>query len=95
MSTTLDISSWTARNGQTRRYIKNWPELVGLEYDTYKTGNIRSASLRGEPLSNTKCSGLLGIKVWLDDADEVHVDYNSGRTITDAEIIAAVKEALS
>lgn len=76
-NTAPEINSWTARNGQVRRYINNWQELAGIHVDTYKTGNISSVSIDGEEISNRKGGLTASGKVWLDDADELHFDYHA------------------
>ena len=93
---TITLNSWTARNGQTRRYVNGWEPLVGLEVTRYKTGNISGASVNGEGISNAAAGRLLGIKVWIDDADVVHVDHwrDEHCSLTPAAIIAAVKADL-
>lgn len=98
MTQTITLNNWTARNGQTRRYVDGWHKLVGLEIDRYKTGNISSASVNGESISNGTAGRLLGVKVWLDDTDEVHVDYWCNGTarygLTPDSLKAAVKADL-
>jgi hypothetical protein len=95
MTTTTkpELSEWTSRTGQVRRYINNWPAIVGLDVGYYKTGNIQSASLNGERISNAEAGRLLSAKVWIDAADEIHVDYNRSRT-SDDDIKAAVRTAM-
>lgn len=77
-------SEWTDY-GYHRIYINNLCELYGLDYTTYKTGNIQSATLNGKSLSNGKASGLRGhlgyAKMWYDVKTEkymtkdLHDDY--------------------
>lgn len=92
---TIQAKSWTSRNGQHRRYLNDWlPALFGFKVERYKTGNIGCAELGGERISNRRAGQLLGVKVWLDDDDEIHVDYNEqGRVLTDAQIREAVAAA--
>lgn len=57
---------WTGRNGQHRIYLNNWYELAGLEISWYGSGNIRSAKLDDELISNRKAGMLMTAKVWYD-----------------------------
>lgn len=60
--------------GSHRRvYLNNWLELAGFEITRYKTGNISSASLGGEKISNAKASELGGVKCFW--------DCNAGRMV--------------
>lgn len=45
---------WKPKQGPERVYINDWHRLAGLEIEYYKTKNIRSATLNGEPISNAK-----------------------------------------
>ena len=64
--------------GKKRVYIPEtmMHKLYGLEYTTYGTGNISSASVNGESISNTQAKKLMGGmlgKMWFDYADgELH-----------------------
>ena len=53
-----------------RVYFNDLADLYGLDYTTYKTGNIMSASLGGEKISNSKASKILSSlnfgKLWYD-----------------------------
>lgn len=69
---------WTKYN-KDRIYID--ATTLGLEVESYKTGNVRSATWQGESISNADARRLLGSKVYVDVADgTVHVStdyYNS------------------
>lgn len=73
--TSLILKSWTDGTGRERRYVNNLAEVIGLEYDTYNTGNIIRATFKGEVIANAAAKRILGAKVWLDQDDKVHVDY--------------------
>lgn len=53
-----------------RIYFNDLASLYGLDYTTYKTGNVMSASLNGEKISNSKASKILSSlhfgKFWYD-----------------------------
>lgn len=69
---------WTSRTGTVRIYLNDWPTLIDFEISTYGTGNISSASLRGEALSNTRAGKLSTAKVW----------WENGEIVTDLERVA-------
>lgn len=77
-------SRWT-KGGHDRLYIN--PEIVGLECDYYKTGNIRYAEFNGEKISNSRAAKIKSIKSY--------IDIETGKlftTSTDAEFTAALNE---
>ena len=43
-----------------RVYFNNGQELLGLTYTQYKTGNISSAQMGGEQISNSEARRILG-----------------------------------
>lgn len=94
------INSWTAPNGQVRRYINNWLELAGIHVECYKTGNIRSVEIDDyeDRVSNAKGALTAQGKVWLDADNGLHFDYHSDRGLLSvdeklARITAALTEA--
>ena len=71
------------RSDMDRVYFNNWADLAGLEVGYYKSGNISSASYKGEGISNSQAYKLLGCidKVWFDAADgKLHVRYGYGES---------------
>lgn len=60
-------SEWESGDNH-RVYFNDLPELYGLQAERYGTGNISSAKLDGQKISNSKArkieSGLFGGKVW-------------------------------
>jgi len=60
-------SEWESGDNH-RVYFNDLPELYGLQAERYGTGNISSAKLDGQNISNSKArkieSGLFGGKVW-------------------------------
>jgi hypothetical protein len=82
--------TWISRDGTKRRlYVPDqWlAESSGLRDDTYKTGNISSASLNGEKLSNGKAEKLRTLlrvgKAYFDCNDgRVHVENMDSYTET-------------
>lgn len=62
-------SRWE-KAGHNRIYFNNLAELYGLELSFYNTGNISSATLDGERISNNSArlilSSLNSAKVWYD-----------------------------
>ena len=63
----LGIDAW--ERGEMKRYYINDEHLeavFGLSIGRYNTGNISSASLNGEGISNSKAYKLLGRGIWYD-----------------------------
>lgn len=79
-------SRWT-KGGYDRLYIN--PEIVGLECDYYKSGNISYAKFNGEKISNSMASKI--------KASKTYVDINTGKlhsTCTVEAFTEAVKALL-
>ncbi len=62
------------RGEMKRLYFNGLEQFIGLEFSTYKTGNIKSARLNGESISNTQARGIVSQlsygKVYFDLADK-------------------------
>ena len=95
----LQLNTWEhPRTGETRRYVKNWAEAVGLEVGRYGTGNISGAWLDGQKIPNGRAAAILAAKVWLDESDGIHIDGLSDYAqayLTAEDIEAAIEEALN
>ncbi|WP_312738310.1 hypothetical protein [Atlantibacter hermannii] len=63
----LGMRVWTGGNHR-RIYVnaEHWAEVFGLVIDVYKTGNIKSAALNGETISNTKAYKLIALRPYFD-----------------------------
>lgn len=65
-------SRWT-KGSMDRIYLNNLSQLYGIATERYNTGRISSATLDGEPISNTKAFAILQQfqmgKFWYDVAD--------------------------
>lgn len=93
------MASWTQPGtGAVRRYWNDWMEAVGLEVERYGTGNVRYAEYRGERIANNRAQAALGIRVWLDAEDGLHVDGYSDRLervgMTYGGLVAVLRAAL-
>jgi len=82
------------KNGKHRVYFNDLEGLAGLECSHYNTGNISSARLNGERISNSSArkigQALCSAKIWYDVADqEFHYSTYGGETIA-REIIAEI-----
>lgn len=87
-------SEWTAP-GKHRLYFKDLAAWRGLEFDAYHSGNIRSAALNGQEISNTQARRLYdrlrGAKVWYDVPTgqfQGNVEPQFGMTQNDLRAIA-------
>lgn len=61
------IRAWVPNRGAPRYYINNWPDLAGWNVAHYKTGNISSAVVRGERISNTQARARLDARAWIEE----------------------------
>jgi excisionase family DNA binding protein len=92
--TAIGGSEWI-RGDKHRVYINGWTNLIGLEVNHYKSGNIASAFLNGEEISNSEAYRLLGTvnKVYFDAADgKVYISWghSAARTMDREDIAAAI-----
>lgn len=90
------IGSEWIKGDYHRIYINDLPELYGLSVNRYNTGNISSANLNGESISNTAANKIISR---LDG--KLYYDLNSGEfkwsylNDDDAEtIIAAIMDKI-
>lgn len=87
--------------GETRHYINNPAELIGLEANRYGTGNISSAILNGHHVSNTKAHELFNYlsnsKFWLTTDGKLHTrpTYGTPRAMHPDEITDAIQHAVN
>ena len=85
-------TEWEA-HGKHRIYFNDLAEYVGLDCDYYNTGNVSSARLNGEKISNTRASAMLSQlnsgKIWFDYADSKF--YGKGM---DAEFMKTICAAI-
>lgn len=87
-------SRWT-KYERDRLYIKRLADLIGLSYTKYNTGNISSAELNGETISNSECNRILAAldKAYVDlKTDTVYID---GRDDAAEVIIAGLENYLA
>ncbi|MEQ2400174.1 hypothetical protein [Peptoniphilus hominis (ex Hitch et al. 2025)] len=87
-------SRWT-KYERDRLYIKRLADLIGLSYTKYNTGNISSAELNGETISNSECIRILAA------LDKAYIDlktstiYIDGRDDAAEVIIAGLENYLA
>lgn len=87
-------SRWT-KYERDRLYIKRLADLIGLSYTKYNTGNISSAELNGETISNSECNRILAAldKAYIDlKTNTVYID---GRDDAAEVIIAGLERYLA
>ncbi len=76
-------SAWTKREGETRWYVNDWQDAIGMEVVYYNTGNVSDVYYHGGPSSHGEGhpsnywykKNVAGTKVWIDAEGAVHVDY--------------------
>ena len=79
---------WT-KGAHDRLYIN--ATSLGLEYETYKSGSIRSATFNGEEISNSRAGRMLAMKMYIDVATgELHTTNGKGVQV-DADLAAAAE----
>ena len=79
---------WT-KGTYDRLYIN--ATSLGLEYETYKSGSIRSATFNGEEISNSRASRMLAMKMYIDvTTGELHTTNGKGVQV-DADLAAAAE----
>ncbi|MTE20226.1 hypothetical protein F0L17_14135 [Streptomyces sp. TRM43335] len=92
------------KNGHDRVYLNGFETVPGLELDHYKSGNISSATLDGEKVSNAEGGRLATAvdKVYFDAADgKVYIKWGWGnprsldRDEIAARVFAAVRAAVA
>ena len=87
-------SRWT-KYERDRLYIKRLADLIGLSYTKYNTGNISSAELNGETISNSECNRILAAldKAYIDlKTNTIYID---GRDDAAEVIIAGLEKYLA
>lgn len=64
----IGLSVWGEAFGKARIYInpENMEEVFGLSINLYNTGNISSARLNGEKISNSKAYKIIQNKIYFD-----------------------------
>ncbi|APZ81719.1 hypothetical protein NCPPB3778_47 [Rathayibacter phage NCPPB3778] len=95
--TTVTYRVWTPRSGnvQARKYVTNVAEVIGLDYDSYGSGSVRSASLNGEGISNAEALRLLATKIWVGaDDDSIHVENLIANSFDRSEVEELVRQAM-
>ena len=81
---------WT-KNGMDRLYIN--AKVLGLEYQTYKTGNVSYAEFNGEHISNCECNRILAAKSYINVKDfRIHCDYSPLTQSVEAFVASALNK---
>jgi hypothetical protein len=62
-------SEWTTSDGSKHRVYFSISDMLGIEVETYKTGNICYAERNGQKLSNGKAARYTSGKLFVDVAD--------------------------
>lgn len=81
-----------------RVYFNDLPRWYGIEYTTYKTGNISGASLNGSRISNSLAYGLVNdldhSKLWYDVGEDTF--QGKGPNINDylPDLVRAIRAAV-
>lgn len=78
-------SRWT-KYGKDRLYVHS--EFIGLSVTRYNTGNVSSAELNGERISNSYAKTLLG------QLNGAYIDVNDSRISADPGVMEMIKKAI-
>ena len=92
MNTPAVLRTWTGR-GETREYVQNVPELLGLEYETYKTGNVRWASLNGAAISNAEANRILSVRAFRAEG-RLYIHSHGVRALDEAAILCRIQAGI-
>ena len=90
----LGATRWS-KYGKDRIYLKNIAKELGLEFERYNTGNICSATFKGEVISNSKCGRMLG------QMEKAFIDITTSEIVMEGReeegqlLIDSLKEILS
>ena len=89
------LNPWThPKTGQTRYYVK-LKNSGAINVSYYNTGNVSSASLLGNGITNSDAKRLLYDKAWVDEAGEWHWENGSLSSDMKAAIEAYYNEKFS
>lgn len=87
-------SPWHKDDGTLRVYLNDWVQFIGLEVSRYKSGNISSATLNGQPISNGKAARLLAAKVYW-EGGTIHITRGSVAEDYRDELLAGIANAVA
>jgi hypothetical protein len=87
-------SEWKTADGRKHRVYFSLADLLGVEVDTYKTGNIAAARRHGRPVSNSLAGKMTTGKIWIDMTDGKIWSQLDGNFYKD-EIVEALRERLA
>ena len=91
-------SEWQA-HGKHRIYFNDLATFLGLSVNRFNTGNISSAYIDGEKISNTKAREMLSFlsdsKIWFDvDDGEFHHKMGYARRLDREDVVQRVIAAI-
>lgn len=95
-------SAWKSPDGKLHRVYFQIDKLIGLEVEHYKTGNVSSATLNGESISNTLASEWLSLcrasKAWIDVATGeayAKIGYSRRAKLSGDDVLTALGAAIA
>lgn len=88
----IETNTWIhPQTKEERHYINNWPQLCGFELTYYNTGNLSTAHLDGEHLSNSLAKDTLTARVWYTNDGQIHVQHRGRTAMLPATIIELLR----
>jgi hypothetical protein len=88
-------SEWTSRDGKVHRVYLSICDLMGVEVERYRSGNVSHAEMNGEDISNAEAMRIMGVKVFVAGGELVITGAESVRSFTAADVEAAVVARLA
>jgi hypothetical protein len=93
---------WKSADGKLHRIYFQVASLIGFECDKYKTGNISSATLAGQEISNSLASDYAALcadsKAWVDvSTGEINtkLGYSRRANITSDDLKSALQNRIN
>lgn len=68
------LSKWQHPKTKEFRYYVRFEAAGILKCQYYNSGNISSATLFGDGISNSEAGRIKAVKVWMDESGELHWD---------------------
>ena len=77
-------SAWKARDGSIRYYVNDWKDLIGLNVEYHKSGNVSAVWFddrdddglaENDPSNRSYGRYLAPVKVWFDEGAQLHIDH--------------------
>lgn len=85
---------WNRPGGPNRVYLDT-ADIIGLNTNTYRSGNIRSATINGHDVSNAEARRILSSRLYADDSGLHWACPDPPRTVPAENVFAAAHDRLN